>query len=69
MKRKLFSIALLGAAGDAALMNSDSLGDTAKVGVASATSGGVGGTAAGMGVLEKMANGQSKGVNINKYTK
>ena len=58
-----------GAVSNTAFMNSDSLSDSAKVGVASSTSGGVGGTAAGMGVLEKMANGQSRGVNINRYTK
>lgn len=76
MKRKLrrfFSTALLksagGAVGNAAMMNSESISDSAKVGTAAATSGGVGGTASTLSILEKIADGQSKGININKYTK
>lgn len=75
MKRKLrrfFSTALLksagGAVGNAAMMNSESISDSAKVGTAAATNG-VGNTASTLSVLEKAAGGQSKGININKYTK
>lgn len=64
--RRLFALAALG---NTALMNSDSISDSAKVGTAAATSGGVVGTASTLSVLEKIADGQSKGVNINKYTK
>ena len=75
MKRKLrrfFSTALLksagGAVGNAAMMNSESISDSAKVGTAAATNG-VDSTASTLSVLEKAAGGQSKGININKYTK
>lgn len=64
--RRLFALAAIG---NAAMMNSESISDSAKVGTAAATSGGVEGAAATLGVLGKIADGPSKGVNINKYTK
>ena len=64
--RRLFALAAIG---NAAMMNSESISDSAKVGTAAASSGSVVGTAATLGVLEKAAGGQSKGININKYTK
>lgn len=63
--RRLFALAAIG---NAAMMNSESISDSAKVGTAAAA-GGVEGTSATLSVLGEMADGQSKGVNINKYTK
>ncbi len=68
MKKKEKLFRSLGFIGDQALINSDSVGESIKQGSLLATSSGIGGNAAGLSVLGEIADGQKRGININKYT-